>query len=72
MASQNTPSSSTSLYISLTAVITALLAIGAYLYVSGTGNDIAEWVAEKYFKAEAKAEEKALEQAGATKAEGFL
>ncbi|KAL8794137.1 MAG: hypothetical protein Q9195_003322 [Heterodermia aff. obscurata] len=72
MATQNIPSSSTTLYISLTAVITVLLAIGAYLYVSGTGNDIAEWVAEKYFKAEAKAEEKALEKAGATRAEGFL
>ena len=73
MASKSTTtSSSTSLYISLSAAVTVLLAIGAYLYLTDAGNDFAKWVAEKYFKAEATAERKALEKAGATKAEGFL
>ena len=40
--------------------------------MTGAGDDVVKYVMEKYFKAEAKAEEKALEKAGATKAEGFL
>lgn len=53
-------------------LLTALAAIAGGIYLSGAGDDVTKWVMEKYFKAEAKAEEKALEKAGATKAEGFL
>lgn len=35
-------------------------------------NPVYEWVAEKYFKAEAKAEMIALEKTGSKEAEGFL
>jgi len=35
-------------------------------------NPVYEWVAEKYFKAEAKAEMIALEKSGSKEAEGFL
>lgn len=58
--------SSTSLHIGDSTAVDVLPAIGAYLYISGTGNDIAEWVAEEYYKAEAKVEQKALEKAGPT------
>ena len=40
--------------------------------MSGYKDDVYRFIAEKYFKAEAKAEEKALEKAGSEKAEGFL
>ena len=50
--------------------LVAMLAGGVYM--SGKGDDVVKYVMEKYFKAEATAEEKALEQAGETKAEGFL
>ena len=55
-----------------TIVLTVLAAVGAAVYLSGAGNDLMEWVAEKYFKAEAKAEEKALEHAGEGKAQDFM
>ncbi len=40
--------------------------------MSGQADDLIKFVMEKYLKAEATAEEKALEKAGETKAEGFL
>ena len=53
-------------------VLTTLAAIAGGIYLSGAGDDVTKFIMEKYFKAEATAEEKALEKAGATKAEGFL
>ena len=53
-------------------LLTALAAIAGGIYMTGKGDDVIKFVMEKYFKAEAKAEEKALEKAGATQAEGFL
>jgi hypothetical protein len=44
----------------------------AGLYFSGQADDLFAYFAKKYYKAEAKAEEKALEKAGTDKAEGFL
>jgi len=45
-----------------TVLIAFVGAIVAGVYLSGAGDDIVKWVAEKYFKAEAKAEEKVLEK----------
>lgn len=56
----------------LTSILLGAIAIAAGIYFSGQADDVMQYFAEKYFKAEAKAEEKALEKAGATKAEGFL
>ena len=53
-------------------LLTTFVAVAGGIYVTGAGDDVVKYVMEKYFKAEAKAEEKALEKAGATKAEGFL
>jgi hypothetical protein len=44
----------------------------AGLYFSGQADDLFVYFAKKYYKAEAKAEEKVLEKAGTDKAEGFL
>jgi hypothetical protein len=44
----------------------------AGLYFSGQADDLFVYLAKKYYKAEAKAEEKALEKAGTEKAETFL
>ncbi|MCJ1279320.1 hypothetical protein MMC21_007144 [Puttea exsequens] len=67
-------SSSSSLTPTLIAllILSTFVAIAVGLYFSPYKDDIRNFVLEKYFKAEAKAEEKALEKAGATKAEGFL
>ena len=51
--------------------ILLLVAAGLYFFTD-TGKEVSEWVAEKYFKAEAHAAEKALEKTGSEKAEGFL
>ena len=40
--------------------------------MSGQGQDMVEWVAKQYFKAEAKTEEKALATEGITAGEGFM
>ncbi len=53
-------------------VLATVGAIAGGIYTSGQANDLVKFVIEKYFKAEATAEEKALEKAGETKAEGFL
>ena len=53
-------------------VSTTFLAIAAGIYFSGASDDVVQWMAERFFKAKAKAEEKALEHAGAEKAQGFL
>jgi hypothetical protein len=44
----------------------------AGLYFSGQADDLFVYLAKKYYKAEAKAEEKVLEKAGTEKAEAFL
>jgi len=44
----------------------------AGLYFSGQADDLFVFLAKKYYKAEAKTEEKALEKAGTEQAEGFL
>ena len=53
-------------------VFTTVMSIGAGIFFSGAGDDMAQWVFEKFFKAKAKAEEKALEHVGEEKARGFL
>ena len=53
-------------------IITTLAAVAGGIYVTGAADDVIEFVMVKYFKAEAKAEEKALETAGVTAGEGFL
>jgi hypothetical protein len=53
-------------------IITVLATAIAGLYFSGQADDLFVYLAKKYYKAEAKAEEKALEKAGTEKAETFL
>ena len=64
-------SSSSGMSSAMTALIlfTALVAIAGGIYMSGYADDVRNFLMEKFFKAEAKAEEKALEKAGATKEE---
>ena len=69
---ETTSSSSTTPFIVAAGIITLLLILAAAFYFTDAGQDLSQWVAEKYFKAEAKATEKALEKAGSEKAEGFL
>ncbi|MCJ1311853.1 hypothetical protein MMC25_005526 [Agyrium rufum] len=68
------PSSYSFSYTTLTIliVISFLAGVGGLLFVTGAYKDVVEYVGERYFKAKAKAEEKALEHAGETEAEGFL
>ena len=63
---------SNTVLLSVAAVVTILLLVAGVLYFTEAGQSLTEWVAEKYFKAEAKAAEKALEKTGSEKAEGFL
>lgn len=59
--------------LTIVAVIITVLAIAvAGLYFSGQADDLFVYLAKKYYKTEAKAEEKALEKAGTEKAEAFL
>lgn len=58
--------------LSATILLTVLAAIAGAIYLSGTTDDVIKFVMEKYFKAEARTEEKMLEKAGETRAEGFL
>lgn len=53
-------------------VLATIGAMASGVYMSGQADGLIKFVVEKYFKAEATAEEKALEKAGETKAEGFL
>jgi hypothetical protein len=53
-------------------VVTVLAMAVAGLYFSGQADDLFAYFAKKYYKAEAKAEEKALEKVGVDKAEGLL
>ncbi|MCJ1407158.1 hypothetical protein MMC19_001228 [Ptychographa xylographoides] len=54
-------------------IVTALAGIAAAAYMfTDAGKDIAEWAAERFFKAKARAEEKALEKAGSDEMQGFL
>ena len=55
-----------------TIVFTVLAAIAGAVYMSGAADDVVRPIMERYFKAEAKAEEKLLEKSGETYAEGFL
>ena len=55
-----------------TIVLTVLAAVAGAVYLSGAADDVVHYTMEKYFKAEAKAEEKILEQSGEKYAEGFL
>ncbi|KAL2045329.1 hypothetical protein N7G274_002412 [Stereocaulon virgatum] len=55
--------------------LVVLITIGAAVigvYASPVGDDATKWVMAKIFKAEARAEEKALEKTGETQAEEFL
>ena len=59
--------------LTVAAITITLLAMAvAGLYFSGQADDLFVYLAKKYYKAEAKAEEKALEKAGTDKAESFL
>lgn len=59
--------------LTIVAVIVTVLAVAiAGLYFSGQAEHLFVDLAKKYYKAEAKAEEKALEKAGTEKAEAFL
>ena len=71
MPSSDPPSGTSSLLIA-TIVLTVLAAVAGGVYMSGAADDVVKFVMEKYFKAEAKAEEKMLEKSGETAAEGFL
>ena len=55
-----------------TIVLTVIAAVAGAVYMSGASDDVVHFVMERYFKAEAKAEEKVLEKSGETYAEGFL
>ena len=59
-------------YLITLIIITALAAVAGGIYASGTSDDVGKFIMERFFKAKAKMEEKALEHAGETKAEGFL
>ena len=60
------------LHLALGMALVLFLAIATHTYISGAGNDIYQWLAEKYFKAAAPAQRAALQKAGGTAAEGFL
>lgn len=54
------------------AIITLLAAIIAAFFLTDADNGMKQWAAERFFKAKAKAEKKALQQAGSEKMQGFL
>jgi len=64
------PSSTT--YLILTLIATLLLGAAIAVYTTEAGTDLMEWAGERFFKYKAKAEEKALEQAGEGQAREFL
>ena len=63
---------STTIYILLSVIILSIVALGTYIYTAGVTDDIAAWMAEKYFKAAAEVQKEALLKTGGTAAEGFL
>ena len=57
----------------LTLFLALFLGAAVTLYMTtDAGKDVMEWVGERFFKYKAKAEEKALEQAGEGQAREFL
>jgi len=73
MATDSSPPSSTLNTSTLTLIIlTALLALGGGIYLSGAGDSIGKYLAEQFFRGKATAEKKALEHVGEEKARGFL
>ncbi|MCJ1391234.1 hypothetical protein MMC18_004096 [Xylographa bjoerkii] len=64
------PSSIT--FFILTLVLTLILGAAIAVYTTDAGKDLMEWAGERFFKYKAKAEEKALEQAGEGQAREFL
>lgn len=72
MASDSSSSGGMSGLLIAFIVLATIGAIAGGVYMSGQADDVIKFVMEKYFKAEAKAEEKVLEKAGETQAEGFL
>lgn len=65
-------SGGTNALLVVTIVLTVLAAVAGGVYMSGAADDVIKFVMEKYFKAEARAEEKMLEKSGEGAAEGFL
>lgn len=59
-------------YLVALAIITALVAVAGGLYVSPYKDDVAKFMAERFFAYKAKAEEKALEHVGEEKTQAFL
>ena len=72
MASESSPSGGRSGLLIAFIVLATIGAIAGGVYMSGQADGLIRFVMEKYFKAEATAEEKALEKTGETQAEGFL
>lgn len=62
----------TSTLLVVVIVFTIIALILGGIYMSGAADDVVEYFAKQFFKAKAKAEEKALEHAGSEKAQGFL
>ncbi|MCJ1358729.1 MAG: hypothetical protein MMC33_008729 [Icmadophila ericetorum] len=61
-----------SMVLPLVILATVLACIGAFIYLSGAGDDLMKYVAERFFKYEAKAEEKALEKGAEGEVEGMI
>jgi tRNA isopentenyl-2-thiomethyl-A-37 hydroxylase MiaE len=72
MARQQEPHSLLETLIRGALIMTIFAGIFSVLYISGALNPLIDEIAERFFKAEAKAEKKALEKAGSEKAEGML
>ena len=58
--------------IYLLSLLTALLGLAVGIYFSPYKDDIAKFMAERFFKAKAEAEKTALKAAGTEKAQSFL
>lgn len=70
--SSSSPHGSLDPYLIAAITATTVAALGVGVYISGAGDDVAQWIVERFFKAKARAEEKALEHVGAEKVQGFL
>ena len=56
----------------LLTVLTLVISLVAAVLLTDAGDDFKKYIIERFFKAKATAEEKALEKAGSEKAQGFL
>eukprot|EP01121_Diplochlamys_sp_Union-15-3_P015244 TRINITY_DN4999_c0_g1_i1.p1 TRINITY_DN4999_c0_g1~~TRINITY_DN4999_c0_g1_i1.p1 ORF type:complete len:130 (-),score=4.23 TRINITY_DN4999_c0_g1_i1:406-795(-) len=65
-------STTSTIFISLAALITLFAVILATIYFAGYADDVAEWWAKRYYKAKALAEIKVMQNVGGEKVEGML